>query len=679
MDENEVLESEILKARIAQLEYEDITIENIRRIYIEETGIEPPGEITLYHSDDFPQVNLEYDSGFDGTVIHFLNVETGINQSYTITRGSEPGENGGEGIPSDWFYNLFGIFAGKVKNQYQDAQAFDFEVTRHINQAVENEIKSHTQQSTYDSSELPLNKYGIGHSLGGNLIQTLQLLDQPFKNVFAINDAPPSVYQLALLDSQFRDEVFEEFKISKFDIEEIYTIGPEKLKAFTEKYYEEQGQSIHHLTVKEEFLFSLIGFRGFLDIGSRQVLETYPHTDGIAKYMNRVSDENLYNIQQFVAKHAPAYEKSGIDGLNRSMFGIDQELFILIDDIKQDWKKIFEPPKWKRGAVPMTLGVIGFGSFTVDMPFAYPVKEFPSDFFSRQQEFVSRALEIRAKLQDLTQVLPSLLALVGEISEDLLKLIQVHVEEMLGSIQRMIEAIGSAALDIGKNLVKGSFTHNLSQHENILTMIELSETIKLESGNIQNSYQAIIDDTNEFVGEFGDAAHAHGMEHVVNSLNQVEGRRYEGSDLIRYKNATDGRTIEVNLSSAVRIYQLGLDKCMEKEEALTAWRRLYYTEYVDDLEYRKQRVMNAIHQMEANPRNYSHLLPVSGSEVKVNKINVHEYIRPLDPMFQDSFEGMYHYLREEIEKAKAMITRVRKSIEDLFEEDQSISKLFELR
>lgn len=679
MDEKEVLESEVLKARIAQLEYGDITIENIRRIYIEETGMEPPGEITLYHSDDFSQVNSELDSGFDGTVIHFLNIKTGINQSYTITRGSEPGEDGGKGSPIDWFYNLFGIFGGKVKNQYQDAQVFDFEVTRQINQDVEKKLIRQTGNSTDEISEFPLIKYGIGHSLGGNLIQTLQLLDQPFVNVFAINDAPPSVYQLAVLDSGFRDKVFEKFKISTFDVNELYTINPEKLKSFGEEYYQEQGQNIHHLTVKEEFLYSVIGFRGFLDIGSRQVLETYPHTNGITKYMNRISDENLYNIQQFVIKHAPAYEKAGIDGLMGSMFGIDQELFTLIEDIKQDWKKIFEPPEWRQSAVPMTIGVIGFGSFTVDMPFAYPVKEFPSEFFSNQKEFISRAMEITSKLEELTEVLPSLIALVGEISSDLMDMIKVHVDEMLGSINRIIEAIGNAALDIGKNIVKGSSTNNLSQHENILTVIEMAATLEQEGRNIQKSYQAIIDDTKGFVGEFGDAAHAHGMEHVVNSLNEVEGRRYEGNDMIRYKNATDGRTIEVNLSSAVRIYQLGLDKCMEKEEALSSWRRLYYTEYVDDLEFRKQRVMDAIHQMESNPNNYKSLLPFSTRNVNVTKINVHEFIRPLDPMFQDSFEGMYHYLREEIEKSKAVISRVRNSIEALFEEDQSISKLFELR
>ncbi|WP_339145560.1 MULTISPECIES: DUF6792 domain-containing protein [unclassified Sutcliffiella] len=677
MDKTEVLHSEILIARIVELEYKDLTIENIRRTYIEETGKEPPGEITLYHSDDLPKSVRDYDSGFDGTVIHFMDLKSGLNESYTITRGSEMGENNGDGPMSDWLYNLFGIFGGKVQNQFQDARYFEKYVSDEMNKIVEKE-HDHLKKQGKDIN-IELTKYGIGHSLGGNLIQTLQILDVPFDRVLAINDAPPNAYQLAGLDIDFQESIFLKFNIHSRKFDDIYKLDPIKLKEFAEEYYHVPGQSIHHITIKEEILYSVIGFRGFLDLGSREVLNTYPHTDGIEKNMSNVSDENLLGIQQFVIKHAPAYEKAGIDGLMGSMFGIDQQLFTTINKIKQDWKKIFEPPKWKRGAVPMTFGVIGFGSFTVDMPFAYPVKEFPSEFFSNQKEFISRALEIKAKLQELTEVLPSLFALVGEISSDLMKMIQVHVEEMLGSIKRMIEAIGSAAIDIGKNLVKDTFTHNLSQHENILTVIELAATMEQEGRNIQNSYQAIIDDTKGFVGEFGDAAHAHGMEHVVNSLNQVEGRRYEGTDMVRYKNATDGRTIEVNLSSAVRIYQLGLDKCMEKEEALTSWRRLYYTEYVDDLEFRKQRVMNAIHQMEANPNNYRYLLPVSNSYVKVTKINVHEFIRPLDPMFQDSFEGMYHYLREEIEKSKAMIGRVRKSIEELFEEDQSISKMFELR
>ncbi len=50
--------------------------------------------------------------------------------------------------------------------------------------------------------KLDLDKYGIGHSLGGNHIQMLELTNQSFKSVYAINDAAPTVYQLAFIDTE---------------------------------------------------------------------------------------------------------------------------------------------------------------------------------------------------------------------------------------------------------------------------------------------------------------------------------------------------------------------------------------------------------------------------------------------------------------------------------------------
>ena len=58
----DVLFSDTLKARIVKLEYGSIdsdgefipiSIEDIRRVYIEETGMEPPNKIMLYRSDDY--------------------------------------------------------------------------------------------------------------------------------------------------------------------------------------------------------------------------------------------------------------------------------------------------------------------------------------------------------------------------------------------------------------------------------------------------------------------------------------------------------------------------------------------------------------------------------------------------------------------------------------------------
>ncbi|WP_243292753.1 hypothetical protein [Bacillus sp. FJAT-47783] len=45
----EVLNSNILRARMMNSEYKNLTVEEVKRIYIEETGKEPPAHICVYH------------------------------------------------------------------------------------------------------------------------------------------------------------------------------------------------------------------------------------------------------------------------------------------------------------------------------------------------------------------------------------------------------------------------------------------------------------------------------------------------------------------------------------------------------------------------------------------------------------------------------------------------------
>ena len=47
------------------MEYGKISAEQIRRIYSEETGQEPPGEITVYHSDEIEELNKETEKILD--------------------------------------------------------------------------------------------------------------------------------------------------------------------------------------------------------------------------------------------------------------------------------------------------------------------------------------------------------------------------------------------------------------------------------------------------------------------------------------------------------------------------------------------------------------------------------------------------------------------------------------
>src|SRR5690625_6247463 len=90
MENQEVLMDERLRNRVINAEYGGITEEKVRAIYIEETGKELPATIAVYNSEDYIDNQGSY--GVNGTIIHFFDEQEGINQTYTIPRGSEKGD-----------------------------------------------------------------------------------------------------------------------------------------------------------------------------------------------------------------------------------------------------------------------------------------------------------------------------------------------------------------------------------------------------------------------------------------------------------------------------------------------------------------------------------------------------------------------------------------------------------
>lgn len=109
-----------------------------------------------------------------------------------------------------------GIYAGKETNQYRDAKLF----SNIINEEVK-KFESNQNQIVVENKI-----YGIGHSLGGNLIQMLGILTGSYERVYAINDAPPSAYQLAAIDVPFKDKLFLNFNLNPNSFDQIYTIPP---------------------------------------------------------------------------------------------------------------------------------------------------------------------------------------------------------------------------------------------------------------------------------------------------------------------------------------------------------------------------------------------------------------------------------------------------------------------
>ncbi|MCG3088466.1 DUF6792 domain-containing protein [Sporosarcina cyprini] len=648
-EQREVLDSEILKARITKLEYGEkdkdgnfvpISEEDIRRIYIEETGQEPPKTINLYHSDGIMSCKSR-DSGFDGTVVHFYDPDKGINQSYTITRGSEGSEVGGrsDGKPMDWSYNGIGIFTGKVNDQLQDAMEFEEWANKEINQFVD-------KQS--GKKEIPsLKKYGLGHSLGGNHIQMMLLLGVPFDNVVVMNDAAPTVYQLAANDPTFFKEIRAEFGLKGYKIEDLYDLDPKKLQDFALEHYKNMGEKIHHLTSEEDALYPLNLTRGFIRLGTEDIIDTNPDLASLHDVLGRIPDKSLQSLQKYLAKAAPYYEEAGMDGLFHFATGIDnkflENLSLLLTgdpevELKLDLKNIAKYWLGDRNK-KMVVRAAAFEEIKAHLPV------------------------IQKRLEDLVKQLPVLITIADSMSGEEGKRISDYlrrVQEKSENILKLIAVINEADL----SSLRGFITAWKALKALISQLQGLAEDMYLmwETGK-------------DLINALGGSFEAHGLEALINGLADPS-RQYAGKDLIMTAGGGGAEKIEINISSASRLYRMGITNYEEKRLLLTQIQRTFVERFEQPFEWRKRELMNKISEMESNPHAYSYLLGSSDREMV--SISVNEKIPPMPPGIVNDIDGIQSFFMEDIEKGRRLFENMKNAILEFFSEDELVAAIFEL-
>src|SRR5699024_940112 len=332
-------------------EYNGLTEEEVRQIYIEETGKQPPETIDIYNSEKY--IDKIESNGFNGTIIHFYDEEAGINQMYTITRGSELTEQG-DWRPEDWAYNLMGIFIGQNAKQYEAAVDFD--------EVVTDEIKD-----KYCREELT--KIGLGHSLGANLITLMQLTDQMYDNVYTTNAAPPTTYQLANVDRRLLQELSSEYNIDFVrNFNAIYDLNPSELEAFAERYYKDQGKNINNLGMDQDFLHALSVVRGFIEVGDYKNMDAYSgqNIESLDGLFAQLPDDLIKEIQIFFSEnYSEIYNNEGFDGFLQALTGINPKLIDLYAgtvDGDYSWtevgKDIIKSVKDASARIPETLSLL---------------------------------------------------------------------------------------------------------------------------------------------------------------------------------------------------------------------------------------------------------------------------------------------------------------------------------
>jgi len=226
----------LLIAKLAEYDYlikgnkKQSTAEyKIKRIIKDVTG-EVFENIEVFNSDlSIPKITK---NGFQATAIYIPE----LNELLVIYRGSES-----EDI-SDWFYNYTGIVSGENTSQIDSAC--------HFNKFLKRKIVN------FDTCY----KVAAGHSLGGHLAITVELLKKIYQRVYTFNTALPQLKQLRKYDKKFNKKL-EEYFLEK-DLE-----ATNKLQEFTSNYYAKNAHHIYNFLRKNDFIQSLNMTVGTFNVG----------------------------------------------------------------------------------------------------------------------------------------------------------------------------------------------------------------------------------------------------------------------------------------------------------------------------------------------------------------------------------------------------------------------------
>ena len=226
----------LLIAKLAEYDYlikgnkKQSTAEyKIKRIIKDITG-ETFEDIEVYNSGiSIPKITK---NGFQATAIYIPE----LKELLIIYRGSES-----EDI-SDWFYNYTGIVSGENTSQIDSACLFNRFLKRKI--------------PDFDVCY----KVAAGHSLGGHLAITVELLKKIYQRVYTFNTALPQLKQLRKYDKKYNKKL-EEYFLEK-DLEET-----NKLQEFTSNYYAQNAHHIYNFVRKNDFVQSLNMTVGTFHVG----------------------------------------------------------------------------------------------------------------------------------------------------------------------------------------------------------------------------------------------------------------------------------------------------------------------------------------------------------------------------------------------------------------------------
>ncbi len=517
----------------------------------------------------------------------------------------------------DWEYNLKAMFAGLEYSQARATELFTEEVINHV------ETKNE------------LSVIGLSHSLAHNNNTTAHLAFDTFDEVYSFNGAQTNYYQLYYADTDFAEELNNIFSIPTYDQNTIYNLDPTQLEAFAKDYYADKADNIHQIISLDDPLYAVSGTRGFFTLGEVEYIDTNPDYPGLRAIMDDIPDHVIQDFQALAIQYTTASREGGLDAALYDILGVDMDLIRGVDG-SGDMLKLYI---LKQGELDTMIRNLN--------------DKIP-ELLSHIQTITSNADVIFGRFQEAGYITKKQKeVLVTEIA---------NIDHELLGIQTTIES----------NVVirdSGNFFVQLGGDAgSILKVI-------MHVNSIRKSLETL--NQEDFLKILNRIGESHGILELLKSISGGS-KSYIGPDMVL--TATSGKKeIRVNMSAALQMYQQGSRVLQEKESEIAQFSKVIEMEIIDAYKNERRKVIQKINDMEGNPRLYHHLLAQHGLyqtfTKKITSIRVHEVLYPLE---QADLNQEIHILRESVEKARLQIEGYRKAIESLFEEEERISKQFDL-
>ncbi|MEC2112312.1 DUF6792 domain-containing protein [Bacillus stercoris] len=520
----------------------------------------------------------------------------------------------------DWSYNFFGLFLGIDSSQYRATREF----TKEAKKRAGNSDELHT--------------YALGHSLANNNQVMVQLIDGEFDEVYGVNGAQVSVNHLLQADKDLLDAMINKFNVLNTD--ELENVRKEDLKKAITQYYNDKGvtANITQRISKDDPLYGVSGKADFITFGNVKMKDTNTDVKGIRSIIDKIPDEEVRSIKTFLRKYSEEYKKGGLNGFIMASTGIDAELV---------------------GSIISADGNMAKGKIVKDR-------------FGDIQVMVKN---IGGKMPAFIKFFHTILINSGTVVDQLEE--NGYIDEaQKKSIKKQLKIVNNKIGDI--EIQYKQLKYALSTNNVVAIVYYVCELIG-SVNELKDAFETLDTETKDALKLIVDG---HSIVQMLNALSKEKGFSYKGSDIYFTGKSGSGETIQVNLSSAVRIYQNGMKIVEDMEDAISQYQKVYSQEIDEDFIDKKQAITTAIHHMEENPSHYAFDLQFrlaagfSHTFDKLEKISVHESFHTGALPAND---GIVAELKKQTTEKRDFIKNIRESIEKLFEKEEMISQLFDFQ